>query len=88
MAAGSAATRDTVLGDLCSLLGEVSEGKLAPGDIETSADMFDYGYLDSLSGVLFLALVEERWGVHIEDVDLVQRLNTLDAVAAHLCASP
>ena len=31
--------------------------------------------------------IEERWGVHIEDFDLVEQLNTLEAVAAHLRAS-
>ena len=43
--------------------------------------------MDSLSGVMFLARIEEQWGVHIEDFDLVERLNTLEAVAAHLRAS-
>jgi acyl carrier protein len=40
--------------------------------------------VDSLSGVMFLARIEEQWGVHIEDLDLVGRLNTLEAVAAHV----
>jgi hypothetical protein len=33
---------------------------------------------------MFLARIEERWGVHIEDFDLVERLSTIQALAAHL----
>lgn len=87
MAAGSAATTDDLVGGLVSLLVEVSDGKLQAGDIDPAANLFDFGYVDSLSGVMFLARIEEQWGVHIEDFDLVERLNTLEAVAAHLRAS-
>ena len=87
MAASSAATGSDLVGELCALLVEVSEGKLKPEDIDPAANLFDFGYVDSLSGVMFLARIEEQWGVHIEDFDLVERLNTLEAVAAHVAAS-
>ena len=85
--AASAATAEDLTESLRALLIEVSEGKLQASDIDPSANLFDFGYVDSLSGVMFLARIEEQWGVHIEDVDLVERLNSLEAVAAHLAAS-
>lgn len=83
MGAG-AARADDLVEELRALLVEVSDGKLRAGDIDPSANLFDFGYVDSLSGVMFLARIEEQWGVHIEDFDLVERLNTLEAVAGHL----
>ena len=84
MAASSATTTVSFVEELRALLAEVSDGKLQAGDIDPTANLFDFGYVDSLSGVMFLARIEEQWGVHIEDFDLVERLNTLEAVAAHL----
>ena len=84
MAASSAATADDLVGELVALLVEVTEGRLQARDVDPTANLFDFGYVDSLSGVMFLARIEEQWGVHIEDFDLVERLNTLEAVAAHL----
>jgi acyl carrier protein len=83
MAASAAAAEDLVE-ELRALLVEVSDGKLKAQHIDPAANLFDFGYVDSLSGVMFLARIEERWGVHIEDFDLVEQLNTLDAVATHL----
>jgi acyl carrier protein len=87
MAASSAVTADNLAEEVRALLVEVSEGKLQAHDIDPAANLFDFGYVDSLSGVMLLARIEEQWGVHIEDFDLVERLNTLEAVAAHLRAS-
>ena len=87
MAAGGAATKEDLAVELVALLVEVTEGKLQARDIDPTANLFDFGYVDSLSGVMFLARIEEQWGVHIEDFDLLERLNTLEAVAAHLRAS-
>jgi acyl carrier protein len=86
MAASSVATAESWVEELRALLVEVSEGRLQPHDIDPGANLFDFGYVDSLSGVMFLARIEEQWGVHIEDLDLVERLNTLEAVANHLRA--
>ena len=87
MAASSAATAGDLVGELRALLVEVSDGKLQKNDIDPAANLFDFGYVDSLSGVMFLARIEEQWGVHIEDFDLVERLNSIEAVAAHLVTS-
>ena len=62
MAASAAKVGDLVEA-LCALLVEVSEGKLKPGEIDASVNLFDFGYVDSLSGVMFLVRIEEQWGV-------------------------
>jgi acyl carrier protein len=87
MAASTVAKPEDLIEALRALLAEVSDGKLQLRDIDPAANLFDFGYVDSLSGVMFLARIEEQWGVHIEDFDLVERLNTLEAVAAHVQAS-
>lgn len=87
MAASGAARAEDLVESLRALLVEVSDGKLQAAGVDPAANLFDFGYVDSLSGVMFLARIEEQWGVHIEDFDLVERLNTLEAVAAHLHAS-
>ena len=86
MTVNGTAAADLVEG-LRAILAEVSEGKLAARDIDPSANLFDYGYVDSLSGVMFLARIEETWGVQIEDFDLVKRLNTIQAVAEFVSAN-
>jgi acyl carrier protein len=87
MAASTALAAGDLVEALCALLAEVSEGRLRAADVDPAANLFDFGYVDSLSGVMFLARIEEQWGVHIEDFDLVERLGTIDAVAAHLRAN-
>jgi len=82
--AAGAAAGASLVEELRKLLAELSEGRLAAAEIDPAANLFDFGYVDSLSGVMFLARIEEQWGVHIDDFDLVERLNTLDAVAAHV----
>jgi acyl carrier protein len=86
MSVNGTAAADLVEG-LRAILAEVSEGKLKARDIDPSANLFDYGYVDSLSGVMFLARIEETWGVQIEDFDLVKRLNTIQAVAEFVSAN-
>ena len=81
MTTNGTATADDLVEALRAILAEVSEGKLKARDIDPSANLFDYGYVDSLSGVMFLARIEETWGVQIEDFDLVKRFNTIQAVA-------
>jgi len=68
-------------------LAELSEGKLDAGAIESTGHIFDYGYVDSLSAVMFLAHIEEQYGVHIEDMDLVEKYTNLDAIARHIAES-
>ena len=65
-------------------LADLSDGKLEAGSIVETAHLFDYGYVDSLSAVSFLAHVEDRYAVRIDDVDLVERYYTLEAIARHI----
>jgi acyl carrier protein len=36
---------------------------------------------------MFLAHIEEQYGVQIEDMDLIEKYTTLDAIARHVAAS-
>jgi len=76
-----------IVNGLRKQLAELSEGKLAAAAIEPTGHIFDYGYVDSLSAVMFLAHIEEQYGVHIEDMDLVEKYTTLDAIARHVAES-
>jgi len=63
---------------------ELSEEKLAYGEIDSDRHLFDHGYVDSLSAVMLLAHIEERWGVQIDDLELVESLTTVNALAARI----
>jgi acyl carrier protein len=63
---------------------ELSEERLAYGQIDPDRHLFDHGYVDSLSAVMLLAHIEERWGVQIEDVELIESLTTVNALAARI----
>lgn len=65
-------------------LAQLSDGKLAASEIDPSGHLFDFGYIDSLSAVTFMAHVEEQYGVRLDDLDLVERFTSLHALAAHL----
>ncbi len=60
---------------------EISEGKLALDEIDASGHLFDFGYIDSLSAVVFLARIEDRFGIRIEDLALIETLTSVNAVA-------
>jgi len=70
--------------ELIDVLIRATEGKFRREEIDTAANFFDYGYVDSLTAVVFLAEIEERYGVEIDDVDVVERLNSVDALASHV----
>lgn len=71
---------DALRADVAAL----SEGKLSVAEIDPEGHLFDYGYLSSLTAVMFLSNIEERFGVEIEDLELVEELTTLNAVAARI----
>ena len=78
---------DEIVAGLAQQLAELSEGKVAASGIDAKGHLFDYGYVDSLSAVMFLAHIEEKYGVHIEDMDLVEKYTTLEAIARHVAQS-
>jgi D-alanine--poly(phosphoribitol) ligase subunit 2 len=67
-------------------LSEQSETTLRPPDIDPREHLFDAGYVDSLSATALLAFVQAEYGVRIVDMDLVDRCNTLDGLAAFIVA--
>jgi acyl carrier protein len=75
---------DAIRKHLLDLLIEANEGKFELSEIDPAANFLDYGYIDSLTGVVFLAEIEERYGIEIDDLELVERLNSIDALAVHV----
>jgi len=63
-----------------------NEGKFDPSEIDPSANFLDYGYIDSLTGVVFLAEIEERFGGEHHDKEVVERLTSHQELAEHLAA--
>ena len=78
---------EEIVAALREVVAELSEGKLAAAQIDADAHLFDYGYVNSLSAVMFLAHISERYGVEIEDVALIEEVTTLRAVADRVRAS-
>lgn len=72
---------DQTLQAIVSFLVEHSENKLSVGDIDPDADVFEYGYVDSLRVAMLFDFIEDRWGVVVPEVEIVGRLNTLKALA-------
>lgn len=65
----------------------LSEGELTRGDLDPTAPLLDRGYVDSLSAVMLLDDIRVRWGVEIEDIELIESLTTLGAIAERLNGS-
>lgn len=86
-AAPPAGARAETLEVLRAKIVELSENRLGPDEIDPSAHLFDYGYVDSMSAATFLSFVEDRYGVSVPDVELVAKLSTLDAIVDFVEAS-
>ena len=76
--------RNAILEDLKAALVEVADGKLEGVEIDPSGHLLDHGYVDSLSAVLFLSHVAERYGAEIDDVELLEQYSTLDLLVDRL----
>ena len=76
-----------IVEDLRREIVRLSEGKLTTEEIDPGEHLFDCGYVDSLSAVMLLAYIEDRYGVLIEDVELIESLTSLDRIAAHVAQS-
>ena len=77
-------SRDEVRERVCAFLIELSEDRLEMDLLEFDAHILDYGYIDSFNAVRLIGMVKEEYGVTIDEVELVGRLSTLDAIAAHV----
>ncbi len=63
---------DDVVGDLRRKLVELSEGALGFEQIDPTASILDYGYVDSLSAARLLQFIEKRYGVLVPQTELVK----------------
>ena len=51
-------------------------------DFDMDVHLFDYGYIDSFGAVELTSFVEDNFGVHVTDTDLViHPLNTINEIA-------
>lgn len=80
-ASTSEANSGDTLQTIVSYLVENSESRLRVTDIDTEADIFEYGYVDSLGVTNLFAFVEQRWGIVVPEAEIVGNLNTLKALA-------
>jgi len=59
----------------------ISRDHVAPGDIDIRAHLLDSGYVDSISAIELLAGIERQFAVRIDEMDIVGRLCTIEALA-------
>ena len=65
-------------------MAERSDGNFSADAFDASEHLFDAGYIDSMNSLSLLALIEERYGVEVPEVDLVGSLSTLAALVDHV----
>ena len=80
----AADARASVIRTLQDHVAEGSRGRLSAKDVHPHGPLFDRGYLDSFSYVAFLAFIEERYRVRIDDSQLAGHLTTIAAMADHI----
>jgi len=62
----------------------ISRDHIPPEDIDIRAHLLDSGYVDSLSTTELLAAIERQFGVRIQEMDIVGRLCTIEALAREI----
>ena len=62
----------------------ISRDHVPPGDIDIRAHLLDSGYVDSLSATELLAGIERQFGVRIQEMDIVGRLCSIEALAREI----
>ena len=63
---------------------ERSGGELTAAAIDPTAHLFNTGYVDSMSSLTLLDFIDERYGVTVQEVDLVGGLCTLSGLAEYV----
>lgn len=76
-----------VLADLRACMCRASSSSLTEDQIDASLHLYDAGYIDSLTGADLLVHVEARYGLVLDERDLVGKFSCLDALAGHIVAS-
>jgi acyl carrier protein len=69
---------------LCKAIARVSRDHLPLASIDVHAHLLDSGYVDSLSSTELLADIERRFGVRIDEMDIVGRLCNIEALAREI----
>jgi acyl carrier protein len=80
----AAPTPNNVVDWLRASVSRISRDHVPPGDIDVRAHLLDSGYVDSLSATELLAGIERQFGVRIQEVDIVGRLCTIEALAREI----
>jgi len=83
-AAEAQAAAGTVLDLLKSTISRVSRDHIPIDQLDVRAHLLDSGYIDSLTATELLAEIERRYHVRIEEMDIVGRLCTLEALAREI----
>ena len=83
-AGAAAATTGSVMEFLRATVSRISRDHLPPESLDVRAHLLDNGYVDSLSSIELLTGIERRYGVRIEEMDIVGRLCNLEALAREI----
>lgn len=79
--------REAVASELCGFIAGRLDDGVGSETIERDKDLYDVGYLDSMRGADFLVFIEKRYGVAVQESDLIGALHTVDALADHVSES-
>jgi acyl carrier protein len=79
-----AAASGSVLDVLRATVSRLSRDHVPAQDLDPRAHLLDSGYVDSLSSIELLAEIERRYHVRIDEMDIVGRLCTIDALAREI----
>jgi acyl carrier protein len=74
----------SVLDMLRATISRISRDHIPPESLELRAHLLDSGYVDSLSATELLTEIERRYGVRIDEMDIVGRLCTIEALAREI----
>jgi acyl carrier protein len=74
----------SVVDGLRATVARLSRDHLPPDAIDIRAHLLDSGYVDSLSSTELLTDIERRFGVRIQEMDIIGRLCTIEALAREI----
>jgi acyl carrier protein len=83
-AGGGQAAAGPVLDFLKATVSRVSRDHIPVDQLDLRAHLLDSGYIDSLTATELLAEIERRYRVRIDEMDIVGRLCTLEALAREI----
>ncbi len=78
------AATGSALDFLKATVSRVSRDHIPVAELDVRAHLLDSGYIDSLTATELLAEIERRYRVRIEEMDIVGRLCTLEALAREI----